>query len=211
MTTTSTGDNYDCLVLVVASSQARAAGVARSLPCALQDLQRTVSDPLTFGFEVVTDVSGARVTSSAPAVALVDGPSQWRVRELLGLGVLGVLGLDEPVGRVLDVTHAVLGGSVVVPRGARAALDRPTLTARQKQILGLLVLGLSNREIAERLFLAEVTVKTHLTKIFAKLEVQSRSEAIALILDPTSGLGPGILAIGKRERAQVGYGGPRVS
>ena len=66
---------------------------------------------------------------------------------------------------------------------------------REKQILGLVVLGFTNREIADKLYLAESTVKTHLSSSFAKLDAHSRSEAAARILDPEAGYGVGILAI----------------
>ena len=52
--------------------------------------------------------------------------------------------------------------------------------------------GLTNREIADRLFLAESTVKTHVGSIFGKLGVKSRSEAAALVLDPDAKLGVGL-------------------
>ena len=53
------------------------------------------------------------------------------------------------------------------------------LSQRELEILKLITQGLSNREIGERLFLALDTVKGHNRKIFDKLEVQSRTEAIA--------------------------------
>jgi LuxR family transcriptional regulator, maltose regulon positive regulatory protein len=53
------------------------------------------------------------------------------------------------------------------------------LSRRELEILQLVAGGLSNREISERLFLALVTVKGHNQKIFAKLQVQRRTEAVA--------------------------------
>ena len=53
------------------------------------------------------------------------------------------------------------------------------LSERESEILQLIAQGLSNREIGERLFLALDTVKGHNRRIFDKLEVQSRTEAIA--------------------------------
>ena len=75
------------------------------------------------------------------------------------------------------------------------------LSAREKQILGLVVMGLMNSEIAARLFLAESTVKSHLSSAFRKLGVRSRTEASELILDPERGLGTGILAISEENDA----------
>jgi DNA-binding NarL/FixJ family response regulator len=89
-------------------------------------------------------------------------------------------------------------GYRLLPQEFRAAPRFP-LTAREKQILGLVVMGLSNGEIASRLFVEETTVKTHLSSVFAKLGVSSRREAAALVLDPAMGLGPGILMLGGEE------------
>jgi LuxR family transcriptional regulator, maltose regulon positive regulatory protein len=53
------------------------------------------------------------------------------------------------------------------------------LSQRELEVLRLIAQGLSNQEIAERLFLAVVTVKAHNQKIFGKLNVQRRTEAVA--------------------------------
>jgi hypothetical protein len=66
---------------------------------------------------------------------------------------------------------------------------------REKQILGMVVMGFTNADIAAELYLAESTVKSHLSSAYPKLGVRSRRQATALILDPTQGLGPGIFAI----------------
>lgn len=79
-------------------------------------------------------------------------------------------------------------GSLTAAAPARAA-DRPdalvarfpTLTRREAEVLGLVADGLSNGEIASALFVGTSTVKTHINAIFAKLGVQSRPQAIALV------------------------------
>ena len=87
---------------------------------------------------------------------------------------------------------AVLAGQAVVPRRMRALLRRPTLSFREKQILALVVGGYTNGQIGARLFLAESTVKSHLSSAFAKLGVRSRSDAAALVLDPEESRGLGM-------------------
>jgi DNA-binding NarL/FixJ family response regulator len=77
------------------------------------------------------------------------------------------------------------------------------LSTREKQILGLVVMGYMNSQIAERLFLAESTVKSHLHSAFGKLGVRSRNEAVSLILDPARGLGIGILGVGAEPLATL--------
>ncbi len=56
---------------------------------------------------------------------------------------------------------------------------RPTLTARELDILAQLAQGLANREIARALFISEATVKTHLSRIYDKLGVDNRAGAVA--------------------------------
>jgi ATP/maltotriose-dependent transcriptional regulator MalT len=52
------------------------------------------------------------------------------------------------------------------------------LSAREREVLELVVQGLRNREVGSRLFISEVTVKAHLRRIYAKLGVKSRTEAV---------------------------------
>jgi DNA-binding NarL/FixJ family response regulator len=62
---------------------------------------------------------------------------------------------------------------------ARLSAKHPdNLTPREAEVLALIGEGLSNREIGERLFLGQATVKTHVNRIFAKIGVQSRAQAV---------------------------------
>jgi len=70
----------------------------------------------------------------------------------------------------------LLKRAMIAPVGERKASD--LLSERESEVLRLVALGMSNKEIAGKLFLSQRTVKAHLTNIFNKLNVASRSEAI---------------------------------
>jgi DNA-binding NarL/FixJ family response regulator len=95
----------------------------------------------------------------------------------------------------------MLAGQLVVPLVLSQQIAPRPLSHREKQILGLVVLGLTNREIAQKLYLAESTVKTHLSSAFRKIDARSRSEAVARITDPSSGYGTGIIELVQRRAA----------
>jgi DNA-binding NarL/FixJ family response regulator len=111
------------------------------------------------------------------------------VRQALTAGADGVVYDSELESALGPATHSVLVGQVSLPRRLRRCAVRPAFSTREKQILTLVVHGCANREIANRLFLAESTIKTHLASAFDKLGVRSRKEAAALLVDPDEGLG----------------------
>ena len=103
---------------------------------------------------------------------------------------------DDLRASLVPCLRAVQTGQVCVPRGHWRQVEPPVLSAREKQILSLVVMGYMNSQIAKQLFLAESTVKSHLSSAFGKLGVRSRNDAVHLILDPERGLGMGILGLG---------------
>jgi len=81
--------------------------------------------------------------------------------------------------------EVVVFQEVLVPTTAPFALNQErvrelSITPRELEILGLIAGGLSNREIAERLFVSENTVKTHSSRLFDKLNAKRRTQAVQI-------------------------------
>jgi DNA-binding NarL/FixJ family response regulator len=128
-----------------------------------------------------------------PLVAIMPEDSRRGVRRALEAGADGVV-FETEVEIALTLTvRAVLAGQTAVPAAGRHEVDRPTLSSREKQVLGMVVIGMSNKAIAAKLFLAESTVKCHLSSAFSKLGVRSRNEAADLILHSGDELGLGLI------------------
>lgn len=131
----------------------------------------------------------------ALVIAVLLDSARHGVRTALVEGADGVVVLAEVERTLAATVEAARVGQLAVPKAVRPAMARPALSTREKQILGMVVLGFSNGEIARKLVLSESTIKSHLSSAFHKLGVRSRTEAAEMILDSNSGMGTGILAI----------------
>ncbi|WP_070121602.1 response regulator [Bacillus marinisedimentorum] len=100
----------------------------------------------------------------------------------------GYLLKDSPSEQVVEAVRTVaLGESIIHPSMTKKLIDyhnrkkedkETRLTEREREVLICLVEGLSNKEIAEKLFISDKTVKIHVSKIYKKLDVKSRSQAV---------------------------------
>jgi two-component system, NarL family, response regulator DesR len=129
------------------------------------------------------------------AVLICRSANGTEVRRAVELGIDGIVLNDDGEEVLVAVVAAVCAGQVSVPGGHRGEAMVQPLTTREKQILALMITGLTNAQIAGKLFLAESTVKSHLSSAFSKLGVSSRYEAATVILDPEHGRGLGIREI----------------
>lgn len=117
----------------------------------------------------------------ARMIALTTYGGDEDIRRALAAGVQAYLTKDVLHDELLKAIRAVHGGQTYLPAGVAAALaaqmPRPDLSAREVQVLELIVRGLANKQIAYSLNIAEHTVKNHVKNILSKLGVQDRTQA----------------------------------
>ncbi|MFD1859866.1 DNA-binding response regulator [Aeromicrobium camelliae] len=151
-----------------------------------------------------------RVADLTRFVMLTNNDDEATVREAMQTGARGYLVYGHHDGdEILAAIVSVANGSTVWGPAATQALLSPSaapstrdsghpaaahLSEREREIMELVAAGKRNAEIASTLFLAEKTVKNHLNRIFPKLGVTTRAEAISLWLSPKS----------RHESAEVG-------
>lgn len=116
-----------------------------------------------------------------------------KIFDSLRAGASGYLLKKTPLEKIADAIKDVLdGGAPITPSIAKKVLNYFNdsvpettafdLTSREKEILEQLVAGLSYKKISEKLFISVDTVRTHIKKIYEKLHVHSKSEAVAKAL-----------------------------
>ena len=142
------------------------------------------------GGEAVAREVGEILAQAPNAAVLVFAPTPdlRLARAALKAGAVGLLHAGMPPEQILRALSVALRGEVVLPRGLlrlwvgeqRRPGPEIGLSARQREVLGLVAEGLSNAEIAGRLFLSESTVKQHLRAAYKALGVKNRREAAAL-------------------------------
>lgn len=178
----------DVRVVGACSGQDAVALVARERPdVVLLDIRMPVVDGLTVLAEVLRG-------PAPPAVAMLTTfDSDQQVAQAMRAGASGFLLKDtDPFGLLQAVRTLAAGGVVLSPRAARTLLSEhaetsgvtaetlrrlETLTARERDVLGLLAQGLSNADIGAALDLGVGTVKDHVSSILGKLAVRSRMQA----------------------------------
>ena len=124
------------------------------------------------------------VCPSARVIALTASIDEPRMVGVLRAGASGYVRKNAEPEALVDAVRAVAKGRTVIdPAAARAlaeATDTPSesLTPREIDVLRLLALGQSNRDIAAALGVGEETIKTHVSRVLAKLHVDNRAQAI---------------------------------
>jgi DNA-binding NarL/FixJ family response regulator len=188
-------DEPDVEVVGEAPDGKEGVDVARRLQpdVVVMDIRMPVMDGITATRRIVRD----GVAPNARVLILTTFDADENVVEALRAGASGFLLKDvTPAGFVAAIKTIAAGDALLAPGVTRRLLDRYAdrlppvndernaalrdLTDRELEVLKLVGRGLSNREIADRLVLAEPTVKTHISHLFDKLELRDRAQAVVL-------------------------------
>jgi len=135
--------------------------------------------PVLSGIEAAEGIR--REYPRAKLIALTTYGGENDIRRALSAGVQAYLTKDVLHEELLKAIRAVYAGQTYLPAPVAASLaaqlPRPDLSARELQVLELIVAGLANKQIAFALSIAEHTVKNHVKSILDKLGVQDRTQA----------------------------------
>ena len=167
----------DMEVVAEASNGQQAVEMFRSYrpDVALLDLRMPVMGGVQAAQMIRAEFPGAHM------VALTTYGGDEDIRRALAAGVQAYLTKDVLHDELLKAIRAVHSGQTYLPAAVAASLaaqlPRPDLSAREVQVLELIVRGLANKQIAYALNIAEHTVKNHVKNILSKLGVQDRTQA----------------------------------
>ena len=187
----------DIEVIGEAGNGAEAVEMARVLDpdVILMDIQM----PEMNGLDATRQIAALGREETSRVLILTTFELDEYVYEALRAGASGFLLKRAPAGDLVAAVRVVAAGEALLapsvtrrlidqfaqrPAGARrdaSALNE--LTEREREVLALIAHGLSNAEIAEQLVLTEGTVKTHIKRIFMKLDLRDRTQAVILAYD----------------------------
>ncbi|KDN87004.1 response regulator [Kitasatospora cheerisanensis] len=150
------------------------------------------------GLAATAEICGSEELSGTRVLILTTFEIDEYVAQALRAGADGFLGKGAAPAELLAAVRAVAAGDALLsPAATRAMIDRflarpgpaadpaaagrlDVLTAREREVMALAATGLANEEIAERFFVSPFTVRTHIHRAMAKLDVRDRAQLVAL-------------------------------
>lgn len=117
---------------------------------------------------------------NAPVIVISASEDRREAQAAMRAGARAFVHKTASMEAIADVIQRVLAGATIEPRWDAGGMQAPAateLTSRQLEILGMLCEGISNKEVALRLGIAVITVKTHVSAIFRALGVVNRTQA----------------------------------
>ncbi len=175
------GDDMTVVGEAATGEEALALCAARQVDLVLMDLRfaREMS-----GVEATGAIRAAHPDTTVLVVTNYDTDTE--ILRAIEAGASGYLLKDSDPQDLLSAMRAAAGGETALSPAvagrlfARLHKPEPTLTAQETAVLAEVARGASNREVARALFISEGTVKGHLTGIFDKLGVRTRTAAVAV-------------------------------
>jgi len=158
---------------------------ARKPDVILMDLMMPEMDGIAATRAILADNPDTKI------IAMTSFEEEALVHDVLAAGAISYLIKNVTSDELASAIRAAyLGRSTLSPEATRALIQatRPTkepsfdLTEREREVLNLVVQGQSNQQIADNLVISLATVKAHISSILSKLQVSSRSEAIAFAI-----------------------------
>lgn len=153
-------------------------------------------DVVLMDLQFGTDQTGAdatrriRALPNPPAVlVLTNYDTDSDILDAVEAGASGYLLKDAPPAELIAAIHAAASGETALAPAiagrllARMRSPQPSLSARETEVLRLVADGATNNEIAAQLHISDATVKSHLVHIYTKLDVPSRTAAVATARD----------------------------
>jgi DNA-binding NarL/FixJ family response regulator len=171
----------DLSVVGEASSGTAGVAAARELTpdIVLMDLRMPDGDGVQATGQILAALPTARV------VVLTTYETDRDILRAIEAGASGYLLKDASPAELADAVRAAARGETVLAPSVASTLVRqvrapapPALSAREVQVLRLVAQGRTNAEIGKELFISEATVKTHLLRVFNKLDVADRTAAV---------------------------------
>ncbi len=193
----------DFEVVAEAEDGAQAVALTRELQpdVVLMDVRMPILDGIAATRQILGEDAGARV------LVLTTFDRDEIVYEALKAGASGFLLKSVPPGKLADAVRTVADGEALLapavtrrlveqfvrrpPPGQKVPPEVTALTDREREVLELIARGHSNSEIAGRLVVSEATVKTHVNRVFSKLDLRDRVQAVVLAYE-TGLVHPGV-------------------
>jgi DNA-binding NarL/FixJ family response regulator len=180
-----TGDErFEVIGEAANGAEAIAVAEARQPDVVLMDLRMPGVD----GVAAITELARRGVPSRVLVLTTYDTDSD--VLPAIEAGATGYLLKDAPRDELCRAVEAAARGQAVLSpavatrlMGQMRAPAPESLSQRELEVLGLIARGSTNREAAEKLFISEATVKTHLLHVYAKLGVKDRAAAVAVAFE----------------------------
>ncbi|MGO9904062.1 MAG: DNA-binding response regulator [Solirubrobacteraceae bacterium] len=117
-----------------------------------------------------------RLASPSTRVLLISGAGRMSPAAARAAGAAGFVSKDLDAGEVINAVRRVASGMTSFP--PKLAQPAPLLSEREREVLGLISAGSTNREIAQQLFLSPHTVKEHTSALYRKLGARNRADAV---------------------------------